>query len=125
MFEQVPTVEPFCAKELRWERQAAYCRVVVDSEEKYEVDLTDIAVHMHFHVLDLDHVIDDLNEKAQLTKSEYSPDWTSISSVDILSLFWAKRILSRKEFKQYVEPKANQYTLEVLTQLVVQLCCRL
>ena len=87
--------------------------------------MQDIAVHMHFHVLDFNHVIDDLDEKAQLTKSEYSPDWTSISSVDILSLFWAKRVLSRKEFKQYIEPKANQLTLEVLTQLVVQLCCRL
>ena len=88
-------MEPFCAKELRWERQAAYCRVVVDSEEKYEVDLTDIAVHMHFHVLDLDHVIDDLNEKAQLTQSECFPDWTPFSSIDILSLLCAKRVLSR------------------------------
>ena len=66
--------------------QAAYCRVVVDSEEQYEVDLADIAVHMHFHVLDFNHVVDDLNEEAQLTHCEYSLDRTSLSCIDILSL---------------------------------------
>ena len=70
--------------------------------------MEDIAVHMHFHVLDLDHVIDDLNEKAQLTECENFPDWTSFSSIDILSLFWAERVLCREEFKQYKKPRANQ-----------------
>ena len=60
-------MEPFCARKLKWEIWTTYCRIVVDSEENYEVDLEDIAVHMHFHVLDFNHVIDDLDEKAQLT----------------------------------------------------------
>ena len=100
-------MEPFCATKLKWEIRAAYCRVVVDSEEKYEVNLADIAVHMHFHILDFNHVIDDLNKKAQLTQCKYSLDWTSFSGIDILSLLWAKRVLSGKEFKQYVKSRAN------------------
>ena len=59
-----PTRQQVCAEKGELDDILTYSWVVVHCQEQDEIYLADVAVHVHFHVLNLQHVVDYLHEKA-------------------------------------------------------------
>ena len=62
---------------------------------------------MDFHVLDFEHVVYNLDEKAQFTQCEYSFYRATDSGIDILSFLRTKRVFLYQELPQDIKPKKS------------------
>ena len=60
---------------------------------------------MDFHVLDFEHVVYNLDEKAQFTQCEYSLYLATFSGIDILSFFRTKRVFLNQELPQDIKTR--------------------